>query len=229
MGGATGTGGAPGTGGSKADAGPGDTATGTDALPTCSGATCSVTFVSDSSWGAYDGDPAITPSARNLGMAQPICLNATSPPSCPTGALLYGNLGTGWAFSLATIAGAEWIWGPGIAASDVADLRRFYFSRVFIVGLAPIGQITIAADDMARVVVNGIDVNGVGSVTDITLAAQSNTMLSTFDISTALHPGANTITIGAQNGPASYAGCTPSCNYAMNPAGVVFGGTLSYH
>jgi hypothetical protein len=63
----------------------------------------------------------------------------------------------------------------------------------------------------------------------ISLAAMSNTSLTTLDISAALHPGTNTITIAAQNGPASFGGCTSPCTYQMNPAGVVFGGTLSYH
>jgi hypothetical protein len=143
--------------------------------------------------------------------------------------LLYGDPNAGWSFSLASIPGAQWIWGAGVAATDTADLKLFYFSRTFNLGLGPTGTIMIAADDKARVLVNGTDVDGIGSVSDITLAGMANSHLTTIDISGALHAGTNTITISAQNGPASFAGCATSCTYASNPAGVVFGGTLSYH
>ena len=96
-------------------------------------------------------------------------------------------------------------------------------------GLGPTGTIAIAADDKARVLVNGTDVDGIGSVSDVTLAGMANARLTTIDISGALHAGTNTITISAQNGPSSFAGCPTSCTYSMNPAGVVFGGTFSYH
>ena len=231
-----GTGGATGAGGAATDAGTspdvpaGDTGAGSpDALPTCTGTICTVAFGSDGTWPAYDGDPTVMPAARNLGFAQPVCLNATSPPSCPGGALLYGVVGAGWSFSLTSIPGARWIWSPGIAANDLSDLRKVYFSRSFSLGLAPAGQISIGADDAARVVVNGTDVGGVGSVSDISLASMANSSLTTIDLSVALHPGTNTITIAAQNGPVSFAGCAAPCTYQMNPAGVVFGGTLSYH
>jgi hypothetical protein len=227
--GATGTAGTTGAGGATPDAGPVDTGAGSaDALPACAGTTCSVTFASDVTWPAYDADPA-TPAAHSLGFARTVCLNSTSPPSCPGGALLYGDNATGWSFSLASIPGAIWVWAPGIVPTDVSDLYKVYLSRTFSVGLAPTGQINIAADDSARVLVNGTDVGGVGSISDVNQAGISNTRLTTIDLSVALHPGTNTITIAAQNGPASFAGCTGSCTYLMNPAGVVFGGTLSYH
>jgi len=222
--GTTGVGGGP--GGATGAGGQVDAAV--DVLPTCAGTICSVAFASDASWPTYDGDPASTPTAHVGGSAQPVCLNQTAPPSCPPGALLYGHPG-GWSFSLASIPGAEWVWAPGIAATDISDLRKVYLSRTFSLGTAPGGQISIAADDSARVLVNGTDVGGVGSITDVTIAGTSNTRLTTIDISVALHPGSNTITIAAQNGPASFAGCPTSCTYQMNPAGVVFGGTLSYH
>ena len=221
--GGTGAGGAGGgTGGSEG------TDAAVDVLPTCSGTICTVAFASDSTWITYDGDPASTPGAQAAGPAQPVCLNQSSPPNCPAGALLYGHPG-GWSFSLASIPGAVWVWAPGIAATDVSDLRKIYLSRTFTVGTSPGGSIRIAADDSARVLINGTDVGGVGSITDINLASMSNTQLTTIDVSVALHPGSNTITVVAQNGPASYAGCNPSCTYQSNPAGVVFGGTLSYH
>ena len=36
------------------------------------------------------------------------------------------------------------------------------------------------------------------------------------------------VTIEAQNGPAYFSGLCSTCTYALNPAGVVFGGTLTY-
>ena len=41
-----------------------------------------------------------------------------------------------------------------------------------------------------------------------------------------LKPGDNTVTVVGQNGPASYAACSGPCDYARNPAGVVFAGEL---
>ena len=86
-----------------------------------------------------------------------------------------------------------------------------------------------AADDYAEVRVNGTAVGSVGSVSVISEASISNSTLTNFDLTPRLRPGVNTITIAAQNGPASFAGCASSCTYSSNPAGVVFGGSLSYH
>jgi hypothetical protein len=222
-GGAGGQGGAPetGSGGSSAA----DAAV--DALPACSG-TCVVSFASSSDWVAYDDDPASNSAAQRLGNAEPVCLNASAPSNCPPGAVLYG-FSNGWAIDLSSTPGALWIWGPGTTVSASADFKRFAFSRTFVLGAMPSGRVMIAADDMAEVRVNGNSVGTIGSVTDITLAAQANTSLKSFDLSAVLVPGTNTITVIAQNGPASYAGCANGCTYAMNPAGAVFGGSLTYH
>ena len=40
--------------------------------------------------------------------------------------------------------------------------------------------------------------------------------------------GRNVITIRAQNGSAFFSGCPTICTYATNPAGVVFGGSLTF-
>jgi hypothetical protein len=223
-GGTLGSGGT-GTGGGAVDAG--DASAAGDGPPSCDGL-CAISFISGPSWTAFDDDPGATPNARNLGPAQPVCLNASAPPNCPAGALLYGVAGVAWSQSLATIPGAVWIWGPGITVGDIADLQRFYFSRTFVLGAVMSGHITISADDAAAVRINGVAVDGIGSITDINLAAASGSTLTTFDISAQLRPGPNVITIAAQNGPPSYAGCASSCTYASNPAGVVFGGSITY-
>jgi hypothetical protein len=193
-----------------------------DALPTCSG-TCVIPFASSSEWAAYDDDPASNSAAQSLGNALPVCLNATSPANCPPGAVLYG-FGNAWAVDLSTVPGALWIWGPGTTASGPADLKRFAFSRTFMLGATPSGTISVVADDLAEVRVNGNLVGSEGSVTGPTDFA-----LKSFDLSAKLLPGTNTITVVAQNGPASFAGCPSACTYSMNPAGVIFGGALTYH
>jgi hypothetical protein len=228
-GGSVGTGGAPGVGGATSVGGAtgagGQVDAGSDALPTCAGTVCSIAFASDGTWRTYDADPASVPGAHAGNLAQPVCLNASAPPNCPSGAFLYGVPVVAWTTDLTTIPGAQWIWAPDIVATDVSDLRKVFVSRTFLLGASPSGQLRITADDAARVLVNGTDVGGVGSVT----TPGAGFALMTIDVSVALHPGSNTITIAAQNGPASFGGCPSSCTYQMNPAGVVFGGTLNYH
>lgn len=215
-----------GTGGASA----GDAAADTLTLPPCSG-TCVVPFASSSDWAAYDDDPGSNSTAQLLGNAQPVCLTSSSPPSCPTGAVIYG-FGAGWGLDLSSTPGALWIWGPGTTPSAPADLKHAIFSKTFVLGATPGGTIRVAVDDMADVRVNGRSVGTTGSTSDISLAAQANSALKSFDLTSMLVPGTNTITVAAQNGPASYAGggCpTSGCPYSMNPAGVVFGGSLTYH
>jgi len=141
----------------------------------------------------------------------------------------YGFGAAAWSFSLAAIPGAYWVWGPGITPTDIADLKRFYFVHTFALGRSPSGWLSIGADDAAEIRVNGRTIGTIGSVTDIQLASVANTRLATFDLAPALVPGMNTITIAAQNGPSSFAGCAGACTYASNPAGSVFGGSLTYH
>jgi hypothetical protein len=214
-----GAGGSPppdgGSGGPTADAGP--------PLPTCTG-TCMVSFASSSDWAVYDDDPATNPNAHNLGAAQPVCLNAASPANCPVGAVNYG-FGSGWA----NVPGALWVWGPGVSPDAPADLKRFVFVHKFNLGRAPGGSMGISVDDFAEVRVNDASAGMIGSVTMISLAGQANSTVTTFDLTPLLVPGENIISIAAQNGPASYAGCPGPCTYGMNPAGVAFAGTLSYH
>jgi hypothetical protein len=86
----------------------------------------------------------------------------------------------------------------------------------------------IAADDFAEVQINGSVVGSTGSITDYGLASAAQGALKQFDLTQFLVAGMNTITVRAQNGPSSFAnGCNP-CSYAGNPAGTVFGGTLTF-
>jgi hypothetical protein len=52
-------------------------------------------------------------------------------------------------------------------------------------------------------------------------------VLKRFDLAPFLVNGINVLTVRAKNGPASFAGCSASCAYAQNPAGVVFGGAIT--
>jgi hypothetical protein len=196
-------------------------------LPTCTG-TCVLPFASSSDWAVYDQDPYNNPAAQRLGVAQPVCIGPATPPSCPAGAVVYGNR-SGWNADLSTIPGALWVWGPGVSVTDLADLKTFVFVHTFTLGAAPTGTLKIAVDDAAEVRVNGSVAGATGSVTTVAAASAAATSLTTFDLAPLLVPGTNTIAIAAQNGPTSFAGCATPCTYASNPAGVVFGGTLSYH
>jgi len=172
-------------------------------------------FVSDTSWAVNDG------------FAQAVCLNSSAPAICPAGATMYGFAGAGWGTNLAAIPGAAWIFGPGVAgATTPAELASFTFTKSFFLNGAPTGgSILISADDFGSVSVNGSQVGTVGSTTNIALAGQKAN-LATFDLSEFLNPGLNTIAVTVQNG--LFGGCT-NCTFAQNPAGAVFGGTLSFN
>jgi hypothetical protein len=190
----------------------------------------SIVFSSGTNWEVFNADPATTPSAIPLGPAQMVCLNAVSPPGCPSGATLYGYVGNGWGADLSTIPGAAWIWANGVnGATFPAELQQFFFSKTFLLGNPVSGTISVAVDDFAAVLVNGVIAGTTGSVTDMNSASLAQGTLATFDITPFLRTGSNVVTIHAQNGPPSFAGGCPSegCTYAMNPAGVVFGGSLS--
>ena len=109
-----------------------------------------------------------------------------------------------------------------------ADLASFLFSRkLHLPDWPSAATMFIAADDFAAVYVNEVLAGTVGSVVDP--SASGHTALAQLDIAAFLHPGRNKIRVLAQNGPASFAGvCSGPCTYAQNPAGVVFGGTISF-
>src|SRR5262249_14321069 len=98
-------------------------------------------FVSDLSWPVYDADPASV-AAHNLGPAQESPDKDIANP----------------------IPGATWLWAPGVplTATD-QDLAQYYFSKEFDLPSAPgAGTITVAADDLVEVLVNGISVATAG-------------------------------------------------------------------
>ena len=87
----------------------------------------------------------------------------------------------------------------------------------------------MAADDFAQVLVNGFVVGIAGSTIDPAAAAAASAGLTTFDITSLLVPGDNRIVVQGVNGPASFASCGGApCSYQQNPAGVVFGGVISF-
>jgi uncharacterized repeat protein (TIGR01451 family) len=183
-----------------------------------------INLVSDTSWQVFAVDPA-TPGATPLGFAQYVCLNANAPPNCPPGATLYGYPFSGWAIDLSRIPGAARIWAPGITGTtSPAALAQYYFvHNVDLPGAPTAGTFSLAADDFAELRVNGTVVGSRGSTTDAGLAGQASGSLGdAFDIRPFLTAGANTIVVRAQNG--TFGGC---CTYAQNPAGVVFGGSIT--
>ena len=190
-----------------------------------------VTFASGAKWFADPAGPQAPGSGAlpGTGPAQLVCLNQFAPVGCPSGATLWGYGGFAWPADLTPIPGAHWIWAPGFEGNDTgADLAAFLFSRrLHLPDWPSAGTMFIAADDFAAVYVNGVLSGTVGSVVDTSLNGQA--ALTQLDITGLLRPGWNKIRVLAENGPAWFAGvCSGPCTYAENPAGVVFGGTISF-
>jgi hypothetical protein len=191
--------------------------------------TVTINFSSDTNWGVYNSDPAAPGHAKFFGYAQYVCLNPIYPSTCPTNATLYGYPDWGWFANLSPISNSHWIWKPDVKGStSPADLAQFYFSRRFLIpGMPKAGTLLIAADDFAEVRVNNASVGTIGSVTSISQARFAQNNLTEFNLKPFLKPGMNTVTVTGRNGPHEFAGCSSSCSYQQNPAGVVFGGSLS--
>lgn len=194
--------------------------------------TTTVPFASGSDWTAYSADPGTTPFLQTpavLGSAQRVCMSEIAPPSCAPGATIYHSPFSGWTADLSPIPGAAWIWRPGINGdSTPADLSDNFFSKTLILDGEPTaGTIYVAVDDFAAVRVNTQLVGTLGSVVSPALAGK-HTYLTAFDIGGWLHPGRNVVTVEAQNGPAYFSGLCNPCSYALNPAGVVFGGSVGF-
>src|SRR5262249_14498937 len=155
-----------------------------------------------------------------------------SPYACPIGAVDYGYpFGGGWPAGLASTPGAAWIWAPGTTgASTPAPFGHYFFSKTFILSGEPIsGTISLAADDFAAIYVNRTHVGTIGSTTDPGSSNDAQSALHSFDLGSYLKPGRNTITIEAENGAPFFSPiCGEGCPYDENPAGVVFGGSLTY-
>jgi hypothetical protein len=188
---------------------------------------CALSLASGPKWTVYAALPSGAPGGPPLGRAQRVCLEAGTPPSCRPGAIRYGlPPGSGWTADAASLDGAVWIWGPRISSGDLADRKRFVFARTFELPRPAAGTLLVAADDFAELRVNGTRIGSVGSVDNVSVAGAAQSSLARFDLTQYLVLGKNTISVTAENGPASFAGCAGACTYRQNPAGVVFGGSL---
>jgi hypothetical protein len=194
---------------------------------------CTLSFASGPDWPSFAGGADVGGvRGPSVGPARPVCVSLQVPDNCPAatnGTLIYGYGQGGWAAG-AAFPRALWVWRGDVEREARADLQVAIFERTFTVGARPTGSIQIGADDYASVFVNDVPVGAIGSVADVHLAGRAQNASTTFDLTRALRPGRNTITVVAQNGPSSYAGgCGGQpCTYAQNPAGVVFAGTLSW-
>ena len=113
----------------------------------------------------------------------------------------------------------------------VASLATYYFSRTVLLTMPPTAPATlsVAVDDYAEVWVNGTFVAALGSTTVPAVAGAAQNSFHAIDITAFLLSGPNVITIKAQNGDSSLAGCTGDpigCTYQQNPAGVIFCGLI---
>jgi hypothetical protein len=192
-----------------------------------------VAFASGSDWKSYSGvirsgTPASYAAGAYLGPARVVCLSATVPAGCPSGALVYGASG----FQAPTwgggqgLASAAWIWRADVTATATAPFQTAIFEKTFTLGDKPAGTMQIAADDLAQVFVNQVFVGAVGSVVYQGSAARAQNAASTLDLTLALRAGLNTITVVAQNGP--FYCDSPACPYAQDPAGVIFAGSFHW-
>jgi len=183
--------------------------------------TCAGSFVSSSEWEAFAGtvvstSPATYTLGADLGPAGYFCTNSTVSATCtPTAS----NAG----------AFAYWIWRNDVTPTQIVDFQTAIFRKSFVVGANPSGKIQIDANDFAAVFVNDVWVGQVGSVSDVSIAFAAQSAHAQFDLSPALHPGVNTITVAVENGPPSFAGgCSGGCVFSQNAAVVGFSGTLSW-
>ncbi len=163
---------------------------------------------------------------------QHVCLNAAFPINCPADATKYGYPFGGW--FAPRPPGANWIWLRGVTGETLgADLAKASFSQTVVIKGAPkSGTICLSADDFAQLTVNGGVVGSVGSITNAVVSGVAQNTCQAFDVTPFLKPGPNTIVVNGQNGPKSFSpfqvtGCNPSCKYRENPAGVMFGGTIT--
>jgi hypothetical protein len=160
---------------------------------------------------------------------QHVCLNAAFPALCPADATQYGYVGGGW--GAPRPPGANWIWLTGVTGETrPADLVMGSFSQTVQLGTPIAGQICLAADDYAALFVNGDFVGEVGSITNPAAAGVAQNNCMAFNVTPHLQAGSNTIEVRGQNGPSSFAipPCGQGgCSYSQNPAGVMFGGTLT--
>jgi hypothetical protein len=181
---------------------------------------------------ASAGSPSVSfASGPTYATAKRVCLSASFPTGCPSGAYPYnyGSPATEWRANLSVIPGAWWIWRADTNRAAIGDLATFTTSKTVNVPGTPLrGTLYIAVDDFARVRVNGTVAGTWGSTSDPVAASFANNNTTSFNITSLLHSGTNTIVVEAQNGPSSFPPACGPCTYQQNPAGVVFGGNVSY-
>ncbi len=119
--------------------------------------------------------------------------------------LAAGDWKASWIGSPATtpaFTGAHWIWYPEGDPASSEPVSTRYFRRTVDLGAGAItsGLFSLTADDQFVLYVNGTRIGASPQVTDSWRQGQL------FDVTTALHPGANTIAIEATNTSASPAG-----------------------
>jgi hypothetical protein len=182
-----------------------------------------VTDAADTFWQVFDAKAKLISDANGNPMPpQNVCLNDKSPPNCPQGAMKYGHTSPGdWPTSLKDIPGAKWIWAPNITGKTTPAANAiFTFTHDFYL-CRPIkdGTVYIAADDSAKVSINGNSVLNTTSnqLTKKTIAAN----LLNGILTSGFPPRKNTITIEAKNSYLDW--CASKDNYQCNPAGMVFG------
>jgi len=205
-------------GGTTADTGSDSAIVGDAGTPT------TLTFVSGADWPSFDGDLTGSDGGA-FGNAKTVCVSPGVPPNCPPGSVVYRDAGSGWTATV-TVPGAVWVWRGDVAANGLSDSQFAVFEKTFTLGTHPSGSIQIAADDFVQVRVNGAVVGSAGSTSDAGAAFLAQTTATTLDLGPYLEIGTNTVTVIAQNGPQSYAGCPTPCTFRDNTAGVLFGGTL---
>jgi hypothetical protein len=188
-----------------------------------SGSAANISYASDTTWTVFQ-------EGNNIGFAQAVCLNSTSPNPCPSGATQFGFPAPGWPSLLSAIPGAEWIWAPGVTGTSPTgvELSMYTFSKTLSIPGTPTGgTLLVSADDFAAVLVNGTQAASVGSIVVTPPSVTAQSLLAQFDITPYLHSGANTIEVVGQNGPGFFGTCS-NCTYAQNPAGVAFGGVIQF-
>lgn len=184
------------------------------------------TFASGEDWPSYAGS-LDGPEGASLGKARAVCVVATVPANCPTDAVAFRTSGAGWSATASLAPSALWIWRADVSRDGLSDLQFAVFEKSFTLGANATGSIQVAADDFVEVRVNGTVVGSAGSVTDEATAYAGQSQVTTMDLTSALRVGDNTLTVIAQNGPQSFGSCASPCTFAVNTAGVIFGGTLS--
>lgn len=171
-----------------------------------------ISFGTDPNWTVSSADGTF------LGNAQNVCLNANTPANCPAGATVYGYPYSGWPANLSSIPGAKWIWAPGITgASPSAQGAEYTFQfQFYLCGTPTNGSISVAADNVAEVKLNGAIVGNSSNpfaLNTITISADK------------LSQGLNIIEVKVKND--QNPGDCPSGKYQCNPAALVLGATFS--